>query len=65
MRSRYELLGEALPENKDLQQDAHKDKILRHLDCAAIEFMHANILRSKVLPMPFCWVSGDTPMNQR
>ncbi len=43
MRSRYELLGETLPKNKDLQHDIHKDRILRHLDCAAIEFMHANI----------------------
>jgi hypothetical protein len=44
MKSRYELFGEELPQNNDLKHDTHKDKILRHLDCTAIEFMHANIL---------------------
>ncbi|HEY4063541.1 MAG TPA: hypothetical protein VGM30_16655 [Puia sp.] len=41
MKSKYELLGKILPQNKDVRQDTHKDKILRHLDCAAIEFMHS------------------------
>lgn len=44
MKSKYELLGKQLPQNKDLKQDRHKDKILRDLDCAAIEFMHSEIL---------------------
>lgn len=44
MKSRYELLGQELPQNKDLKNDTHKDKILRYLDCTAIEFMHAKIL---------------------
>ncbi|HWK04737.1 MAG TPA: hypothetical protein VNS58_13950 [Puia sp.] len=44
MKSKYELFGEELPKNKDLKHDNHKDKILRNLDCAAIEFMHAETL---------------------
>ena len=44
MKSKYELLGQRLPQNRDLKQDRHKDKILRELDCAAIEFMHSEIL---------------------
>jgi hypothetical protein len=44
MKSRYEPTGRELPQNKDLKQDIHKDKILRHLDCAVIEFMHAEML---------------------
>ena len=34
-----------LPTNKDLSSDKHKDKILRELDCAVIEFMHTQIQR--------------------
>lgn len=30
----------SLPENRDLPNDAYKDRILRDLDCAAIEYMH-------------------------
>lgn len=44
MKARYEQLGKELPQNTDLKHDIHKNKILRHLDCAAIEFMHAEIL---------------------
>lgn len=40
----YKVLGEDLPANKDIQQDKHKDKILRELDCTTIEFMHSKIL---------------------
>jgi hypothetical protein len=32
-----------LPQNRDLPNDRHKDKILRDLDCAVIEFMHDGI----------------------
>lgn len=33
-----------LPHNRDLPHDRHKDKILRELDCATIEFMHREIM---------------------
>lgn len=39
----YLTSGTPLPVNKDAQGDPHKDKLLRYLDCAAIEFMHANL----------------------
>ncbi|WP_127130964.1 hypothetical protein [Pseudoflavitalea rhizosphaerae] len=35
--------GTPLPVNKDAKGDLHKDKLLRYLDCAAIEFMHDNL----------------------
>jgi hypothetical protein len=44
MKPRYMVLGKELPQNKDLKDDFFKDKILRNLDCAAIEYMHAKIL---------------------
>lgn len=34
---------EVIPSNKDIASDPHKDRILRHLDCAVIEYMHARI----------------------
>ncbi len=34
-----------LPRNKDIPYDKHKDKILRELDCTAIEFMHSEVLK--------------------
>lgn len=40
----YTLLGREIPKNKDPKTDTHKDKILRYLDCAVIEFMHDTIL---------------------
>ena len=43
MKDRYKKSGKELPENRDLTRDPYKDKIMRHLDCAAIEFMHAEI----------------------
>jgi len=39
----YASIGHALPENKDLKFDKHKDKLLRNLDCGVIEFMHGSI----------------------
>src|ERR1700753_586765 len=36
-----EFSGKKLPRNKDLNDDIHKDKLLRELDCATIEFMHS------------------------
>lgn len=38
--------GRDLPQNKDLKQDAHKDKLLRNLDCTVIEFMHTKIAKN-------------------
>ncbi len=43
MEDRYKKSGKELPTNVDLAHDPHRDKIMRHLDCAAIEFMHAEI----------------------
>jgi hypothetical protein len=45
MNDAYTSVGQDLPENRDLPHDRHKDKILRELDCAVIEFMHGEILR--------------------
>jgi hypothetical protein len=36
-------LGMESPQNRDSPHDKHKDKVLRMLDCATIEFMHARI----------------------
>lgn len=44
MKSTYEFIGRELPQNNDPSHDVHKNKILRHLDCTIIEFMHARIL---------------------
>lgn len=44
MKALHKLVGKALPKNNDQSHDVHKNKILRHLDCAAIEFMQARIL---------------------
>ena len=38
------MIGEKLPEDRDLPNDKYKDKILRGLDCAVIECMHADML---------------------
>jgi len=43
MKSWHELIGKELPRNNDLEHDAYKNKVLRNLDCAAIEFMHIEI----------------------
>jgi hypothetical protein len=43
MESFYKESGEPLPQNQDLVHDKHKDKLLRNLDCAVIEFMHEQI----------------------
>jgi len=42
----YTEIGRNLPENKDLPQDRYKDKILRDLDCAVIEYMNTQISRA-------------------
>lgn len=43
MKSDFHLAGKLLPENKDLPHDKYKDKILRELDCAVIEYLHQKI----------------------
>ena len=45
MAASYQALGKPLPKNKDLPNDKHKDKILRELDCTAIEVMHFEIFK--------------------
>jgi len=36
-------------QNEDVKSDPHKDKLLRKLDCAVIEFMHKSISKSQEL----------------
>lgn len=43
MKANYDALGKPLPENRNAKRDASKDKLLRELDCATIEFMHEQI----------------------
>lgn len=43
MEESYRLADFPLPKNRDLPNDKHKDRILRELDCAAIEYMHTRI----------------------
>ncbi|HTI10835.1 MAG TPA: hypothetical protein VL832_19830 [Puia sp.] len=44
MKVAYLASDQKIPENRDLPQDRYKDKVLRELDCAVIEFMHGKIL---------------------
>jgi hypothetical protein len=39
----YKEIGRPLPVNRDLARDNYKDKLLRELDCAVIEYMHSEI----------------------
>ncbi len=43
MEQSYHLNGRILPQNKDLKTDEYKDKIVRELDCAVIEYTHQKI----------------------
>jgi dihydrofolate reductase len=43
MRKDFINLGEALPKNKDVKEDAHQDLLIRELDCAVIEYLHQKI----------------------
>lgn len=43
MFANFEALKKPIPKNKDVKKDEHKDKLLRELDCALIEFMHEQI----------------------
>ncbi|SKB27042.1 hypothetical protein [Daejeonella lutea] len=46
MKIHYEALGIPLPVNTDAKSDPNRDKLLRHLDCATIEFMHQKIFEA-------------------
>jgi len=59
MVKEYAVLGRKMPRNKNANADPHNDLLLRELDCAAIEFMHATTfkkwkkkLRKEALPKP-------------
>jgi hypothetical protein len=43
MKENYKDSDAKLPSNKDLTSDPHKDKLLRNLDCAVIEYMHTEL----------------------
>lgn len=43
MEANFQALKKPIPKNKDVKQDEHKDRLLRELDCALIEFMHEQI----------------------
>jgi len=45
MKESYRKSGADLPVNRDLATDSHKDKLLRNLDCAVIEFMHTEFFK--------------------
>lgn len=47
---KYDALGIPLPENRNLPGHESGDKVLRYLDCAAIEFMHEEIWRTSLMP---------------
>lgn len=43
MERDFKILGEDLPQNKDVKEDIHQDLLIRELDCAVIEYLHAKI----------------------
>lgn len=43
MEKAYKEAGKPLPLNKDSSKDPYKNKLLRQLDCAVIEYMHDRI----------------------
>lgn len=47
MVAHYTSISKPIPANTDSKHDVYKDKILRELDCAVIEFMHQKI-REKI-----------------
>jgi len=59
----YKEVGSALPKNKDVKDDKHKDKILRELDCKVIEFMHAQILKQVTEDIKVSGVSEYKPFD--
>ena len=56
MADEAEITGKELPRNRDLPHDKHKDRLLRDLDCATIEFMHKlqqSYFRNDILTLGF------------
>lgn len=47
LNANYQTLGLQLPQNRDIQKDVFKDKILRELDCTVIEYMHQEIRKAR------------------
>jgi hypothetical protein len=43
MAEEYQQAGKPLPKNLEARDDGNKDKLLRLLDCATIEYMHKSI----------------------
>lgn len=43
MEKDFSQIGKLLPKNKDVKEDEHKDKLIRELDCAVIEYLHQKI----------------------
>lgn len=43
MEKDFSQIGKLLPQNKDVKEDEHKDKLIRELDCAVIEYLHQKI----------------------
>jgi len=43
MEEEYQHAGKHLPQNLEAADDEHKDKLVRLLDCATIEYMHKSI----------------------
>lgn len=48
MEAEYRTENNELPQNKNLTNDQHKDRIIRELDCTLIEYMHQAILEQIV-----------------
>ena len=53
MKEAYTVTGKEMPKNQDLPYDKYKDKILRELDCAVIEFMHTTGMPSNTYKKGF------------
>lgn len=43
MALNHAMAGQTLPKNQDAPNDRFKDKLIRKLDCATLEFMHSTI----------------------
>lgn len=43
MKKDFQAIGKALPENKDVKEDEHKNLLIRELDCAVIQYLHQKI----------------------
>jgi hypothetical protein len=43
MKENFSFLGKEMPVNEDSPKDQYRDRVLRKLDCAVIEFLHQHI----------------------